>query len=447
MRDVHIIKKALDVFYEREMTEGIPKSLPLLKEFCDDKRLTPKTFADMDVLFIQHHLGPFIPRLRVMLKHGLEKSRCWFVDISYSTNKRVYEKLGEMGFRKNQRAELYIDPLAPYSRRQLERVAHIIWLLASQDNKRKLLVIDDGAYFMRTLRHLLFRDKKLVMSFRERGTYVVEQTTRGHRYLETKEGTDMLKSLNIPAVSIARASTKSDLESPFIGAAVSRAMKQALSKCNRLANGLGCVLVIGFGAVGQATTKQLSELKSHKSIYVYDVKWQKLQTEIEKMGAHVLRALPDEGDYNCVLGCTGYASFPIKKTAILANDAVLVSGSSAAIEFNREKFIDLSYEDDKDDFYVIQPEKTRIAGIHAPIEMQKGNKRFSFLSAGFPVNFDGRIECLPALIIQITHGLLLAASQETLRKEPGFHKLNQDDDNWLYERGLYWIKRYSNQDL
>ena len=37
-----------------------------------------------------------------------------------------------------------------------------------------------------------------------------------------------------------------------------KAMKQALSKCNRLANGLGCVLVIGFGAVDQATTKQLS---------------------------------------------------------------------------------------------------------------------------------------------------------------------------------------------
>lgn len=444
MNDNPIIQKALRRFWDSELTEELPESLPLVAEFCKN-RLASETFASIDVLFIQHHLGPFIPRLRAMLNHGLEVSRCWFVDIPYSTNKRVYEELGKMGFPGNQRCKPFDDPIAPYSRRQLERVAYLIRLLANQANKRRLLVVDDGAYFIRTLSHLLSRDRELVMSFKERGTYVVEQTTRGHRYLEKKEGEEMLKSLNVPAVSIARTYTKYDLESPFIGAAVSRGVVRALRKSGRSGNGLGRVLVIGFGPVGQATTEQLLELKPEKPIHVYDKKWKRLQKEIEKTGAHALQGFPEEGSYNCVLGCTGYASFPIKKIGILANNAVLVSGSSAAVEFNREKFIDLAYKNDKDDFYVVEPEKTRQAGIHATIDMQKGNRRFSFLAAGFPVNFDGCLECLPHLIIQITHGLLLAASQETLFKEPGLHKLNYDDDNWFYKWGLHWIERYSAQ--
>ena len=440
-----IIRKALRRFWDCESNEELPKSLPLVEEFCEN-RLAAETFADTDVLFIQHHLGPFIPRLRVMCDYGLETSRCWFVDIPYSTNKCVCEQLHKMDFPENQRARPFSDPIAPYSRRQLERAAYIVRLLANQDNKRRLLVVDDGAYFMRTLNYLLFRDRNLVMSFRERNIRIVEQTTRGHRYLRKKEGREMLKLLNMPVVSIARANAKYNLESPFIGAAVSRAMLRALKSSARLNGGLGRVLIIGFGAVGQATTQQLlAKLNPDKPIHVYDKEWGTLQKEIEKVGACALKAFPDEGPYDCVIGCTGKASFPVNKVGILANDAVLVSGSSGAIEFNREKFIDLAYKHDRDDFYIIEPEKTRNHGIHATIEMQKGDKRFSFLHAGFPINFDGRLECLPALIIQIAHGLLLAACQETLFKEPGFHKLNQGDDNWFNEQGLYWIDRYSAQ--
>ena len=39
----------------------------------------------------------------------------------------------------------------------------------------------------------------------------------------------------------------------------------------------------------------------------------------------------------------------------------------------------------------------------------------------------------------------LAASQEVLNMEPGFHTLDQPDDDWLYERGKYWIERYSTE--
>ena len=90
--DNFVIQKALETFYEDRNLCVIPDSLPLVEEFCEAK-LASGIFADLDVLFIQHHLGPFIPRVRALFDYGLEASRCWFVDIPYSTNSRVRGEL------------------------------------------------------------------------------------------------------------------------------------------------------------------------------------------------------------------------------------------------------------------------------------------------------------------------------------------------------------------
>jgi hypothetical protein len=446
--DHPIIQRALKKFYEDKIPETIAKSLPLLEAYSKEY-FSRQLFANVEVLFIQHHLGPFIPKVKTMFQFGLEPSRCWFIDIPYSTNASVRKELKKLGCPEFQMAEPLNDPIAPYSKRQLERVEFILRLYSNRERRKKLLVIDDGAYFMRTLNWLLPRDKELVLSYKEHPTHIVEQTTRGHRYLEQHQVNGLLKLLNIPAVSIARTETKYDLESPFIGAAVSRAVKRALKESGRLKKGLGRVLIIGFGAVGKATACELASLKAEKPMHVYDKKWKELRPMIEEIGARALKAFPNEGPYDTIFGCTGYASFPLNKVGILSHDAILVSGSSAAIEFNREKFIDLAYRNDKDDFFIIEPEKSRRLGIRASLDMQKGDIRFSFLNAGFPVNFDGRMECLPYLIIQITHGLLLAAAKESLNPatKPGFHHLNRQDDQWFKEHGLRWIDRYGKDDV
>ncbi|UCF13388.1 MAG: hypothetical protein JSW06_03800, partial [Thermoplasmatales archaeon] len=90
---------------------------------------------------------------------------------------------------------------------------------------------------------------------------------------------------------------------------------------------------------------------------------------------------------------------------------------------------------DTGDFFITDPEKTRIDGIHAEINMNLDGKKFSFINAGFPVNFDGNIENIPSQIIQLTHCMLIAASQETLGKKHGLHHLNKKNDNWIYKEG------------
>jgi len=442
--DHPVIRQALKRFYEDDLPETIAESLPLVDKFCEEN-IPADLFVNVDVLFIQHLLGPFIPKLKAMFQHGLEPSRCWFVDIPYSTNVSVQEELKRLGCPEVQMAEPLNDPIAPYSKRQLERVEFVLRLVSNRESRNRLLVIDDGAYFVRTLIWLLPRDKDLVLSYKRHPTHIVEQTTRGHRYLERDDAKALLKLIRVPAVSIARTETKYSLESPFIGAAVSRAVKRALEQGGRTNQELGRVLIIGFGAVGRATACELMGMKIEQPMHIYDKKWRELQPEMERIGARTLQSFPNQGPYDTIFGCTGYASFPLSKVDILSKEALLVSGSSAAIEFNREKFIDLAYRSDKDDFFLIEPEKSRQSGIHAPIRLQKGDIRFSFLNAGFPVNFDGRVECLPYLIIQVTHGLLLAAAKESLGSyhRPGFRNLNRQDDQWFQENGLFWIDRYA----
>ena len=51
-----------------------PQELPLLNEYRN-KYKKKDYFKDLDVLFIQHHLGPFLPKLAAMSNDGLEKRR------------------------------------------------------------------------------------------------------------------------------------------------------------------------------------------------------------------------------------------------------------------------------------------------------------------------------------------------------------------------------------
>jgi hypothetical protein len=220
-------------------------------------------------------------------------------------------------------------------------------------------------------------------------------------------------------------------------------MMRALRQSGHMSE-LGRVFLIGFGNIGKATAYELLKLNLDKPIDVYDKNWKIRENDIKKIGANMLKKFPKVGAYNTLLGCTGEAAIhDMKQLKILASNSVLVSGSSAAIEFNREKFIDHAYESDTDDFYVIEPEKTRTRGLHTSIRMHLNDTDFSFLNAGFPANFDGSIECVPALLIQPTHGMLLAAAYEALGQRPGLTQLNEKYDNWFFTHGLKWVKRYA----
>lgn len=427
------VMASLSKFDKEEVSSTLPENLPLL----DDMRRAfpdPEPFVDLDVLFIQHHLGPFVPRLKAMFASGLEPERCWFVDIPYSTNTFARASLIEGGCPKEQATRLFSDPLEDYSTSQSWRVAFLLQKLANRKNPGHLLVIDDGAYFMRYLSSIRMHQPDLLEAFAN--TRIVEQTTRGHRYL-TETGTEIINLCKLSVVSIARCRTKLEFEGPFIGAAVSRALTGSIG--NERLSTIQKIGVIGYGVVGRATVAALLRKTDRATIEIVDTD-ARARKEAAKAGLNCKSSsrLRDSSGYDLVVGCTGYNSFKLDQRMLLANGAILASGSSAAVEFNRAAFIELADRYPDDEIEILNREKTKQQGIHATISIrQEGGRTFSFLNAGFPVNFDGRLECLPIRAIQATHCLLYSAACQVLKQEsPGLRPINPASDNWIYEHAL-----------
>ena len=433
------IMRALDQFNDEEIPHSPPVCLPLLDKYREHDP-DPQIFANIDVLFIQHHLGPFVPRIQSMIEDGLNPMRCWFVDIPYSTNEDVYHELRKLGCPGSQTAEPFNHPLAPYDRSQSQRVAEILRRISTRRDPRTLLVVDDGAYFARALNEFRRNEPGMVEVFRN--SRVVEQTTRGHRYLQ-EHANELVEAYKLSVVSIARCQTKLGFESPFIGAAVSRAIRRALESRGNVIDRLKHIALIGFGSVGQATTLALLRLKPDVQLDVVEIDEAK-HKHISILGCQPMKELPHAKQYDLVAGCTGYNSFKLHQRALLADEAVLASGSSAAVEFNRADFVELADAFPDDEIEVLNRSETIAKGIHATIEFQQEkNKRFFFLNAGFPVNFDGRMECLPTRLIQATHCLLFATSRQALRsKSPGFEKIDAAADNWIHTQALNELGRF-----
>ena len=414
-----------------------PSELPLLNKF-KAKYKKKDYFCDTDVLFIQHHLGPFLPKLKEMNNDGLEKVRCWFVDIPYSTNLDTKLILGKEGFGTEQMTNIFNDPLDDYDKNQSDRVKFLLFKLASKKDNRKLLVVDDGAYFLRFLYSANIHDPKLAEIFK--GTRIVEQTTRGHRFIEN-QAIEIIKKYKLNVVSIARCHTKINFESAFIGATVSRALTNRIGDDEL--NEMKYISVIGFGAVGKATTERLLKKSPLAKIDVIDINESK-RDDATKMSNRInaLKSLNQKREYELIVGCTGDTSFELSDRKLLVNGAYLASGSSAAVEFNRQGFVELADKYPDDEIEILDKEETIKKGIHANIRFsQERGRIFTFLNSGFPVNFDGKMECLPPRVIQSTHTLLYAAAIQAVENSvPGtLQKIDGDVDHWIYNNSFNYL--------
>ena len=176
---------------------------------------------------------------------------------------------------------------------------------------------------------------------------------------------------------------------------------------------------------------------------------------IEAAGATPIPRLPSTRHssrfYDLVIGCTGYGAFALSNRNLLADGAHLVSASSAAVEFNRPRFIERANDPAFRSLQLTNPVESDAMrntedvtyAIHEPLTFSAAGQSdtfgFTFVNAGFPINFTGEIECLPVPLIQPTHGLLYAAAVEATQRlgdgDAGLHKLNEDDDLWLFLEG------------
>jgi hypothetical protein len=387
-----------------EPDQGIPLHMPILDRWIDEC-CSGTPFAGVTALFIQHQFGNQLPQTQAMLNPRLEPGRLIWLDVPYTSNAEVRKKVVEIGVpRRNlltARDYLVLDPYAPYQRCRVQALIRDLL----DDPPERLLVLDDGAYFLEAAS--CFKDRLPSVA-------VVEQTTRGIIKLEKSAALSEF-SKSVPVVDVARSVPKSTLEPPFIGYSVCAALLRKLSHSTSAGN-RRC-LVLGLGAIGSQvarfTASHLGFDLDH--IHVFDPIGSRMQEFLEK-GFEIWEKEDRSTKFDLVIGCTGQASFGVQDYVYLNDGAVLASASSGSVELSREDFIELADSSKIDDIRILRRGLDE-ENIHSDLRFQLVDREVTFLNGGFPVNFTGRVNCIPTRYMQPTATMMVSAAVQALSCE------------------------------
>jgi S-adenosylhomocysteine hydrolase len=346
-----------------------------------------------------------------LIKLGLRADDIYWVDIPYTSHKIVRDALEVLGIPpQNFRSSIDYRLLDPYGPYQQRRAIEIYQEMLSAEN-RKLLVLDDGAYFL-----------EAASCFEElpRNCCIVEQTSRGFKKI-SKNAAMASVLRQIPLVNVAQSIAKSQLESPFIGAAVCASLFHHIKDRLCVSTTAPRCLVLGYGHIGKAVTGFLKTQFgfTRDQTFVCDPR---LTSDPPKNGFQTWdRSLG--GTFDLVIGCSGTTSFDVGDYVFLNDKAILVSASSGAVEFNRRNIVEWAALCETDNVSI--DGNIDQSNFHADIQIRFPGRRATLLNGGFPINFDGRICCVPDRYIQITMALMVQAAVQAVHADkPSIYDLD-----------------------
>lgn len=391
----------LDEFVHLEQSIPTLDDTPLLADLVD--RMRGPAVADLgrfDALFIQHQLANQVPMARALVELGLPAERITWLDVPYTSHARTREALTrQVGIRPEQFVVCddfrVTRPYAPY---QLHRVQTFVkrWLARDERDRRPLLVLDDGAYFLEALATYRIDDLPDVR--------VVEQTSRGYKKMDGRLDLGLL-ARRVPIVDVARSAVKKTLEPPFIGLSVVASLQLALERLG--ATEPATALVLGYGSIGTEVARFLCSEHPGTDVSVWDT--DATRREAAALAGHRLHRPLEAGRYELIVGCSGRASFRPSDWPLIApgGTAVLASGSSGSVELSRRDFIELA-ESEPHDTIELATAGLDQRDIHADLHFAlPQGRRATFVNAGFPLNFDGRVSCVPIPLIEPTMAMMV----------------------------------------
>ena len=381
----------------------IPRNLPLLDKWVGDLR-GKVPLKGVTILQIQHQLGSHFPQAKALLDLGLERTQMIWVDVPYTSTPEVRHALIEelkipaMSFHIHNFRVL--DRYPPY---QIKRIQEVFARLLL-DPPDRLIVLDDGAYFLEAASCFA---KQLP------AVAIVEQTTRG--LIKIEESATLQKyASRIPIINVARSVPKLTLEPPFIGHAVCDSLFQHLEPLLDASRRLR-FLVLGFGAIGRQIAKFLPQKMGfdRSQVHVHD------SDPCRQRAALEANFSPwDRNDFtqqfHVVIGCSGRQSFTLSDRVYLEDGAVLASASSGTVELSRQNFIELANVSKIDDIKV-SVEGHNEFNVHSDLHIKLIDRSVTFVNGGFPVNFDGRVNCIPGHYVQPTPTMMVAASVQAVK--------------------------------
>ena len=285
-----------------------------------------------------------------------------------------------------------------------------------------LMVLDDGSYTLEALACLREPPMRIV---------IVEQTTRGLIKIEESAALAACAA-RYPIVNVARSTPKMTLEPPFIGVAVCDALRRKLGSALHIGPADRC-LILGYGAIGQQVAAFANEILGfpRDRVHVYDTDDGRV-TSARAAGFQGWDRTDRTFRFRLVLGCSGRSSFTVGDHALLEDGALLASATSGTVELSREDFIELAEASPDDDIEIDRRGLDEFA-VHSDLRFRFVDREAVFVNGGFPVNFDGRVNCVPGHYIQPTPTMMCQAAVQSLNASArGLIDLDTDFCQWLH---------------
>jgi hypothetical protein len=401
------------------LTEQIPCSMPILDRWLEDAA-QDRPLAGVTALMIQHQLGNHFPQTKALIGLGIAPRDLYWIDIPYTATPAVREAVLGLGVPSENIIVgdfKLLDKYAPFQRLRVQRFLRELF----KDPPERLLVLDDGSYML---------DALSCLKQRPAGVAIVEQTTRGLIKIEESAAIESC-SKEFPIVNVARSRPKSTLEPPFIGVSVCDALHRHLGSAMHVGPKDRC-LVFGYGAIGKQVASFVHAILGfpRNRIHVYDTEKARMCNAAADGFATWTRS-ERRFRFKLVIGCSGRASFKIGDYVLLEDGAFLASATSGTVELSREEFIELADASPHDDIWIIR-EAFDESKVHSNMRFHFVDREATFLNGGFPVNFDGRVNCIPAHYIQPTPTMMCAAAVQAIRStEKGLIELDPGFCCWL----------------
>ena len=383
------LDKAMDVYVGSRM----PLLNNVVKAHCGARPL-----QGINLLLIQHQLLDGLAQVEAFRNLGLDLRDLYWIDIPYTSFELVRAAIQKLGVPSENFTVHDFSPLATYSSYQVTRVR--TWLAKHWDTRgQRWVVLDDGAYFLRAA-----ATQKIPLG----RVAVVEQTQRGMNNLREGEDTRTLLE-RLPVINVAESEPKKRIEPRLIARSVVDALEEALDRRLPLKPD-DHWLILGYGSIGKAVTTELIDRFHHPPhrIHVFDPDPTR-QAEAKDFGHPRWRRDPNML-FAMVIGCSGRPSFLPTDTPYLRDGAFVVSASSGSIELSRDEFIK-------------KPTRTAPAGesgqvkllnvsavksLHTDLVFDVGDRTFTMVNGGFPMNFDGRRpDRIPPEQVQLTAALMV----------------------------------------
>lgn len=408
--------------------QAIPPALPMLDALVDEYAAGARPLENITLVLIQHQLGSMVRMAEALIRLGADPSRLHWIDIPYTANTAVRDALVGLGIPPRNFADGYYHLELPYARYQRRRVQEMVLRLRQTlaDEHDRVLVLDDGSYFLEALSCFAAPTTEI---------RVVEQTTRG---IIKIRGDESLRAYcdHVTVKNVAESAPKKNIEGPFIGQAVCFSLSVALA--GRLAGvRKPRSLILGFGQIGQSVAESLTTEHGvpRELVHVADPSPDARGAALAAGFQPWDRRSAGRLRFGLVIGCSGTTSFGIGDRVFLEDGAILASASSGSAELSREAFIELADTHPADDIYVYDRDTLHTKPLHTDIRLRLVDRDAVFLNGGFPVNFDGAVNCVPPRFIQATHALQVGAAIEAVTtEEKGLLPLSEKLCDWVTMR-------------